>query len=497
MFSFSLSARLSLALTALLFGAASGFFLFKTAWILLLLAGVGFFVLGFLGQYFQFKKISFSCFLIAMFFLGLARSAYSIYIPSKADLSFYNNLEEQVRVIGVVSEEPDVREKSTRLDIVAEKIFLKNKEIKISGKLRVFVPSYPRFEYGDRLELIGQMKAPENFAVKFNYERYLARYKIFSLISYPQLELLGRDQGNLFFTYLFSFKNILLNKINNLFPEPEASFAAGLMLGARRSMPADVLAEFNEAGLTHILAISGYNIALVIAFVTGLLHSLGRKWRFPFVLIGVIIFVFLVGASAAVVRAAIMGLLAFFALTEGRSSTATVNLLLSGTLMVMVNPLILIADAGFQLSFLAVLGLIFVSPIFEKLLAKIPNVFAWREALVMTMAASVMTAPWIAVQFERFSVISPLANALAAFAIPLAMLFITGAVLIGFVSSSLALFFVFIANIFLDYILAIAHYTAALPYASITTQGLGAIFLVFYFLVLAGGIFLYSRKIAV
>jgi competence protein ComEC len=313
----------------------------------------------------------------------------------------------------------------------------------------------------------------------------LARYDIYSIVSQPKkITLLQSGVGNPLLQNLYAFKNLLLGKINALFNEPSASFSAGLLLGARRQIPANILEDFKTVGLTHILAISGYNIALVIIFCSTLFNFVSRKQKFWLVATGVIGFVFLVGPSASVVRAAIMGLLAFLALNLGRQAVVTANLFLAADLMILANPLILVADAGFQLSFLSVAGLIFLSPLLSEWFNKMPEKFGLREGLLLTLSASLATAPWIAYAFGRFSLIAPLANVLVAPAIPLAMAGIFCALVVGFIFPPLGALLAFLTNGFLSYILKVAEVLAKLPLASWETKMVDEKFLVIYYAVL-------------
>ena len=237
---------------------------------------------------------------------------------------------------------------------------------------------------------------------------------------------------------------------------------AGLLTGSRKGIPADLMESFNATGLTHIIAISGYNITIVIAIMSSLLFWLPLRWRFVPSILAIAIFTLFVGASAAVVRAAIMGILGLIALRSERISNVRLTLLWTAFFMLLWNPKYLWYDAGFQLSFLSVIGLVEIGPKLERYFTKVPQLLGIREALQMTVAAQISTAPLILFLFGRVSLISPIANVLVAPAIPFAMLF-------GFVGTALSFVWFFGGQLFaylgwacLTWIICIAEMLSAI-----------------------------------
>jgi len=297
-----------------------------------------------------------------------------------------------------------------------------------SGKVLINADRYPVYEYGDVLSIVGEFESPEPIE-GFAYDKYLARYEIYSVVNSPRVEKVGNGCGRKFFEWIYGFKGWIEGRISVVFSEPHGSMVAGLLLGVRKGIPEAVTEDFNETGLTHIVAISGYNITLVIILVFGLFGFLSRKGRVIAASIVVIVFVILVGASSAVVRAAIMGILGLFAVYFGRKNEVAMAIVLSAFLMNLLNPKIAIYDTGFQLSFLATLGLVYVSPkieaiggVFGRALARVPVAFAIRENLIMTLSAQAFALPVILKSFGRFSLICPLANIFVVPFIPIIML---------------------------------------------------------------------------
>ena len=381
---------------------------------------------------------------------------------------------QEVEIIGIVKE-ADIRRDQAKYTISVEGEF--------EGLVLITLAKYPQYAYGDRLKIYGELQAPGVFD-GFNYGNYLSRFDTYSVMYKPKVELLENTQGNLFWSLMSWTQGKFMQQINSLFPEPHASFEAGLLVGARKGIPEDLMEQFNITGLTHIIAISGYNITIIVAFVMWALKSLPRKTAFICAVVGIVLFTLFVGASPAVVRASIMGILGLLALNYGRSNNIHLTILWSAAIMVTWNPKILVYDVGFQLSFAAVMGLIYVAPHFEKYSKLLPGAFGIREAIVMTMSAQVMALPIIVYNFERLSLIAPISNLLVAFAIPPAMLFGFVAVLVSFVFPPLGLVFAYIAWGVLTYIIKIIELTAAIPYASVDWTGVTLWMMVGYYVVL-------------
>ena len=321
----------------------------------------------------------------------------------------------------------------------------------------------------------------------FSYSDYLARYGIYSTVRPTHIEHVGEGERSEFFALLFAARHNFERHINLLWHEPEASFLDGLLTGSRRGIPAEVTQDFNATALTHIVAISGYNIAVVIACVVALTRFfVRRQWQFWVVAPLVILFTLFVGSGASVTRSAIMGLITFYALCAGRQNQVTVTVLLSAAAMVVVNPLILPYDVSFQLSFGAVLGLLFVAPHLTNYVRWVPETFGMREALAFTLAADIMTAPLIAVYFGRVSVIGPIANVLVTPAIPLAMLFGFVATLLGYIALPLGMLVGLLAHVLLWYMLTSTHLMALLPSASVLVPSFGWAVVVALYVGLAG-----------
>lgn len=311
-------------------------------------------------------------------------------------------------------------------------------------KVLIQASRYPEYGYGDEVLIRGDVREPENFDEDFDYRAYLAKDDIYLIVKNPEMKLIAKDKGSPVFGYLYRLKHRLESVYQDNLPEPHASLLAGITLGSRSGLSEDVLEDFKETGTMHIVALSGYNISIIAWFVMGILiyFTVSRGISFWISVLMITVFVFMTGASASVVRAAVMGILILVARQQGRMHTASNALIFAGALMVFINPRILRFDVGFQLSFLATLGLIVLHPRLNDRLRNVTKLLGVKEVLIATIAAQIFVLPLIFYQFGTISWISPIVNVLILPAVPIAMF-------LGFLGSFMGLIFAPLAKIFL------------------------------------------------
>lgn len=441
------------------------------------------------------------CFLF--FILGIAR--YNLALPKEGSefLKFYND-KEKIIFEGKIVDEPDVRIDKTNLTVEADKIYFSKRKINfdqvekenltsrpIEGRVLISLPPHPRYEYGQRVLVFGKLKTPFE-TDNFSYKDYLARSKIYSVVYYPEIKVIDKARGNPLFSFLFKVKDKFEKTINQIMPEPHASFLAGLLLGARRSIPQDLLDKFNITGVTHIIALSGYNITIISVAVRKLFSDrISRKTSFLLSCLFIFLFVILTGAQASCVRAAIMGVLALLALNIGRFSNITNLLAFAGAMMLLINPLVFANDLGFQLSFLATIGIVYFAPYLLKLFHRLPEFFEVRETFVLTISAQLLVVPVILHNFGRFSLIAPLANLLILPVIPFTMFFGFLAGVCGQIVLFFGKVFGFISWVLLNYEIFVVDFFAKFPFASFQFEKIwdgwlwiyyGLILITFFFL---------------
>lgn len=419
--------------------------------------------------------------------------------PRPGDVAFHNGTEaDPVRatVEGVVIGFPDVRDTRIQYRLRVDTITVRGRTVRARGDVLAQAPRFPEYRYGDRLVASGQLVTPPVLD-DFDYKRYLAQRGIHSLLRRARVERVAEGQGQPFWAFVYGVKARGAALLNRILPEPAAALANGMLLGIESGIPPDVDEAFTATGTTHVIVISGSNIALLSGVIMGSLSRLLGRRRAVWPALALITFyVLLVGADAAALRAGLMGGLYIFAIYLGRQSTAFVSLCASGLAMTLINPLTL-WDVGFQLSFLATLGLIlFTRPMgasFERLLARIlPAPVAGKvsgflnDGLIVTLAAQITTLPLIIYVFGRLSVISLVTNFLILPAQPPIMGGGMAALVAGLVWEPLGRVLAVIPWFFLAYTTAVVRLTAAVPFASVDTGAVGRVLALVYYAALVG-----------
>lgn len=290
----------------------------------------------------------------------------------------------------------------------------------LAGNILVRLPLYPQFQYGDLIRFEGTIQKSE----PAGYANYLAKEGISGVSYFPKAELLDSHQGSVVKEKLYGLKNYIVGSFQKILPVKEAALLSGLTVGSRSEFSNEFKESMSRSGTTHIVALSGYNIT-IIAWAAAALFLYFFSCRTSFILTILLIlgFVIMAGAEASVVRAAIMGFLLLLAKEVGRAHDFRNPIMFAALLMVLVNPKVLVFDIGFQLSFLALIGIIYLKPAIVKIfkLSEESGFLAWRENLLATLSAQLAVAPLLIANFGNFSLTSLLANVIILETVPVAM----------------------------------------------------------------------------
>ncbi len=366
----------------------------------------------------------------------------------------------KVHFTGFVAAEPDVRMDGVRYTI----------QTKAYGNVYTKYALFPRFYYGDMLDVSCKLTKPEQIE-DFAYDKYLARYDMFAICDNATINKIGEGSGNSAMRTILKLKESVAERIRILWQEPHASFMAGLLYGYRGGL-GSLNDLFSATGVTHIVAISGYNISIVSAILMKICTYMliPRKKAFWCIVVGIIGFLIFAGLSASVVRAGVMGIIVLLAGQMGRKSRVLNVLVLTATIMAISNPYILLYDAGFQLSFISTIGLIYLSPKIEKYFTKVPEKFALRESVTSTFSAIIATLPLILFQFKRLSIVAPLVNVLILWLIPWIMAIGFFAVILSYIFMPLGIALSWIAYMAMEYIIRVVTFFAHIPFATFDFQ---------------------------
>ncbi len=423
----------------------------------------------------------------------------------ESHLKFYNG--EEVEIKGMVNSDPEVRDKITHIRLSASEIKLGEERQEVSGDALLFVPRYPAYKYGDVLQVTGKLETPPELD-DFDYKGYLAHQGIYSTMLYPEIEILATGQGFKPLEWVYSLRNNLSQTMAEVLPEPQASLAQGIILGIRYNIPTEVRDDFAGTGTAHLLAISGLHLSIM----AGILLSIGiwlfgkRRYLYIWLALGTIwLYALISGAHPPVIRGAIMASVFLSAELLGRQRTAITSLAFAAAVMVGINPQIL-WDASFQLSFLAMAGLIFLAPplmawgrkavntaIGEKRVGiSLANIVT--DSFSVTLAAIIAVWPAVAHYFGIVSFVGPFATILALLALP--GIIVAGALagLIGLVFLPIAQAIGWLAWLFISYMMLIISGFASLPISHIEVGSVDTTVILVYYSALAAAVWLGSRK---
>ncbi len=395
---------------------------------------------------------------------------------------------ESQMISGRIVAEPSVREKTAHLTVKTAD----------EARLLVITERFPAFAFGDRLEISGEARQPENFMTEtgkeFDYEKYLAVRGISAIMLYPDIKIV-KKAGFSARGSLIALKNIFVRALERVLPEPHASLASGLILGGSAGLGEEAEKEFQTAGLSHITVLSGFNITVVANFFMRVLAFLPMTFSIGGGVLAIFLFVAMVGGGSAASRAAVMAALSLLARGFGRIYEAGIALIVAGFLMILWNPKILAFDVGFQLSFLATLGLIYLSPIFDGKFSFIPKKFGLRDMAATTLGAQVAVYPWIVYKIGNLSLIGFLANLLVLPVIPFVMAggFFTG--FLGAFSFILSIPAGYFSYFLLNYILQVARVASSLPLAAFDISNFPLWLTILIYAILSGVVYLsWARK---
>ena len=296
--------------------------------------------------------------------LGLSLGAGRLWLAQPrfdaTSLSTYND-RGPVTVRGVVAERPDILGSDQTLRVSASHIAGDGFDLDVNGVVQVWLPAGPRYRYGDELILAGELQTPARRPAS-DYHATLARQGVYSVMYRPAVRWVAGGRGAWLSTQLYAFKDHLLRIIADILPAPQSGLLAAMLLGDASGIPSRLMNAFRATGTSHIIVISGWNIAMLAGLVTAVCRPLwGRRPALWLSLIAVVVYAALVGFEPPTLRAAIMGGLSLLALLAGRQTLALNSLALATVLMTAFRPYVL-WDLGFQLSCGATLGLILYHP---------------------------------------------------------------------------------------------------------------------------------------
>ncbi len=474
---------------AFIFGIFLGSYFSIPVWILFLKLG---FFISLVFLLWKNKKARIILLLAIFILLGFIR-VESGKLGEKKIFEIESLNDQKLLLEGDISQMPEIKNGK-------QKIILKNlKNIKngnnINGKIIVYVEQYPEYNFKDKIKFESKINLPEDFD-GFEYKNYLFSKGIYYIAYYPKIEIIKQNNTGINFQ-IAQFRIYANDIIKKIFSEPQAGIVSAMTLGIKSSISSEILESFNKTGTRHIIAISGLHMTIVSIVFMYLLLAVGlrRNYAFYFAILGIAFFVVLVGYPSSAVRAAVMGGLILLAVKVGRLSNAGNAVIFAGVLMLLYDPNLLRYDTGFQLSFTAVLGIIYIFPRLNEFFKKYKDFLNIKTIFFITISAQIATLPIVINSFGNFSLLSIFANILILPLVPVVML---GGLLIMIIGSAN----LFIAQILswpiwliLSYQIEIIKFFAGFDFGYFSFEKTGIWFVVIYYGALVLGLnFKYIKK---
>jgi competence protein ComEC len=351
-----------------------------------------------------------------------------------------------VEVLGTIDRLPEVKKDRIHLIIKTEKILSRKKEFPVKTRIRASLPKgETSFNYRDRVRIKGGLILPPGARNPggFSYQNYLATQKISALVNLvinEQIKKVGEARVNPFFGIAFYLRKRFIETIDHTLPPLEGSVLKGILLGRREELPPALCQAFVTTGVAHVLAVSGLHVGLVVIFFY---YGLFRLLRLPnkgkalLTLFIIILYCFMTGCRPSVVRATIMFGLFLTAACLGRKREVYTTLALAALVILLINPLTLF-NVGFQLSFAAVLSILYLYP---RIWPRLKFLSSYPAGLMsVSLAAWMGVAPLIAYHFNYFTPVAILANLVV---VPLVMVIVA----LGFLTTIFS-FFLPLAQLF-------------------------------------------------
>lgn len=387
----------------------------------------------------------------------------------------------KIRFQGVVAGDPIRKENSLEFPIRFYSPF--------KGKVLARTRVADQYAYGDVVYGEGKIEVSENVS----YMNTLEKDKIFGILPFPNMKKTGQWDGSKIRAFLISLKHSVMNLFKRILPSDEATFLAGLTIGARGSFPESLTNALRESGTMHLVALSGYNIMILVSICMMFFVYIMRRRAAVYFTIGTIVFfVVFAGAESSLVRAAILGFLSLLAGEVGRRFDIRQALIAAAVCMTAINPKILLFDIGFQLSFLAFLGIAYIAPVLKHRFGveEGKKWFAFKSLALDTCAAQLATIPVLVAQFGTISIIGILSNVIILEFIPLTMGLGFLTMLFGYIWFPLAFGVGMLAHIFLFMELFIIKFFGSLHFG--IPARIGPFIAGIYYLLL--GLFVWARR---
>ncbi|NCF75192.1 MAG: hypothetical protein GWO87_01755 [Xanthomonadaceae bacterium] len=428
------------------------------------------------------NKKKLSLYYLIIFFICFLFGALRYDLAISKETSFHK--QKKVILNGLITEEPETREKYSELIV---------KDNLSKDKILLKTNYYPQYFYGDEIKIKCQPKLIDKNS---SYGKYLTKNKIKFICYYPEITLQSQNNGNKFYAKILRFKQKSKSIITRALPDPESEILSAIILGYKKEIPADWRAKFSQVGISHIVAISGMHLAIISFILLYILISFGiwRQKAFYITIVFLWLFIIMIGFPASAFRAGIMISLIMWAQYLGRTNNLITVLSLTASFLLIINPLFLFGDVGFQLSFLAILGIIYLSPIFKKWFKNIPDFYELKKILIITLSAQTMTLPLAVYHFGNIPFLSLPVNLIAVPLLPIILSLGIILIFLGFVSIKLAIIAGWIVWAILNIFLKIVNFFVFLPFSHFYLEKINFLIILLIYILIIVGVYYWNKN---
>lgn len=413
-------------------------------------------------------------------------------------ISNFLDLGKSVLVTGQIAADPDVREDKTYLKVATSKVEWDNKSLNVVGNILIKIREASfAFTYGDVVQVQGYLNAPlsRRNPGLFDYQRYLSTKGIYGLVTLnnvAQVKIIENQSGNFFISkIIIPTKKFIKNIFEQSLDQPHQALLAGFVLGERRQIPEEIYEMFTKTGTLHLLAVSGFNVGVIVLFLLAIVKLLRiPKWiNLIILLLGILIFSFITNNQPSVVRASIMAALFLLAFYLEREPNF-VNIISFAALLILFYSPLTFFDVSFQLSFAATFGIGYLVPKMNNILTKI----GWSSKKILknwiilptfgSIAATLFTLPINAYYFNQFSAVIILSNMVLIPLTGLAVIIGCLASILGVISLGLAQIISAVNWLLLTLILESVNFFASFPWSQIKVSSPAILSITFFYLLL-------------
>lgn len=431
------------------------------------------FILVLISFYFRIPYRIFILIVLISLFLG----CNYFLLRKQAPTSYFLELEgKRVSIEGEITSHPVLKSSGYQFEFSTKE-----------GKLLVRGKSDEPLKVGDTILVSGNMESPKNFLTDtgktFDYIHFLEKEHIFFIVQNSHINFLSRPEVSIK-RFLYGIVDTANESLETSILSLPRSILSGILFGDDNTIPKEIKNDFVRTGTIHILALSGYNISILVTWV---LYASRRLFKYRIStflgIFSIILFVVATGASSTSIRAGLMAGLALIAQYYGRPHTALRILFLASFIMILWNPYIVLYDVSFHLSFLATLGILLFDPSFQKIFSII-KFSPIRSVVSVTCAAQVLVLPYIIYVFGQLSLISPVINILIAPIVPLIMFLGMITTILASLFEPLAYIVGLITEFVINLFLKIISFFSTLKFATISTTTVPLMVILLFYVLL-------------